>query len=213
MLLPHLEPVELEKHFVLFEIGQKFDYVYFLEKGVNSIIATMEDGTSIEVGMAGYEGLAPIAALFGDDISTQHNVMQLPGSGYRIKLSKCRAAFKDGTTMQKAVFRFANTLLSLGMQTAACNRLHSLEQRLARWLLVCHDRFGADALPLTQEYLSVMLGVRRVGVTEAAGDLQRSGLINYTRGLITIIDRVGLEMTACECYACDRERFETACSN
>ena len=207
MLLPHLEPIELEQRKVLYDVGEKFEYIYFLEYGVNSILATMEDGTTIEMGMVGFEGLTPLAALLGDEKSQQQNVIQLPGHGHRIKISHSKAAFENGVGMRTAVLKFANSLLHLGAQTAACNRLHAVEKRLARWLLMSQDRFMADIPPLTQEYISSMLGVCKVGITPTAAELQRSGIIHYNRGHITIIDRVGLEKCAYECYAIDKTRF------
>ena len=209
MLLPHLEPVELEQRKMLYDIGQKCEYIYFIEHGISSILSTMENGTSIEVGMVGFEGLTPIGMLFGEETSEHQNIIQLPGNGYRISLLHCRSVFEKATIFRKIVLKFANSLYNLGTQTAACNRLQSTEQRFSRWLLMSQDRFESDILPLTQEYISAMLGVRRAGITEAAGELQRSSLIHYNRGLIRIIDRAGLEKYACECYVTDYERFIT----
>ena len=209
LLLPHMRLVDLQQKHVLYDVGQAFEVVYFMEQGVTSVLTTMEDGASIEVGMVGFEGLVPVTALLGEKISEQHIVVQLPGRAAKISLDHCRAAFDKSPAIRAAVLSFTNTFLHLSAQTAACNRLHSVEQRLSRWLLMSSDRFQSETLPLTQEYISSMLGVRRVGVTETAGELQRSGLIRYNNGNITIIDRAGLENTACECYGIDRARFES----
>ena len=198
LLTPHLERVELEQRRVLYDVGQRFDYIYFLEAGINSVLSTMEDGATIEVGMVGFEGLTPVAAFLGEKMSQQRNVMQLPGNGHRISILHCKRAFEEAPLFQKMILQFANSQLNLSAQTAACNSLHPIEQRFARWLLMSQDRFESDVLPLTQEYISSMIGVRRVGITQAAGKLQRDGLIDYNRGQITILNRGALEETACE---------------
>ena len=208
LLLPHMQSVDVKQKQVLYDIGEPFEYMYFIEQGVASVLTTMEDGASIEVGMVGFEGLIAVGALLGEKTAEQHMVMQLPGKAMKISVDHCRAAFEKSPSIRKAILYFTNSFLSFGAQTAACNRLHSVEQRLARWLLMSSDRFQSATLPLTQEYISTMLGVRRAGVTESAGELQRSGLIRYVHGHITIIDRDGLEKTACECYGHDYERFQ-----
>jgi CRP-like cAMP-binding protein len=205
-LIEHLKPVELPKKQVLYEVGAPLDHIYFIEEGLASVLTTMEDGASSEVGMVGPEGLIGVSALLGGRLSAQHVVMQLPGRGHHITANQCKAVFDESPTVRSALLRFIEDLLNLSSQTAGCNRLHSVEQRSARWLLMASDRVASDALPLTQEFLAAMLGVRRSGVSEAAGELQRSGLIRYRRGEITIIDRAGLEETACECYGLDKQR-------
>ena len=206
--VPYLQPVDLKHKQVLCDIGEPFDYIYFLEQGLASVIKTMEDGSSVEVGMLGYEGFTPVPALLGADISEQHIVMQLPGNGYRIRVSDCRDLFETQSGFRQITLNFINSFMNFSAQTAACNRLHDLEQRLSRWLLASQDRFRQPVLPLTQEYLAIMLGVRRSGVNEAAGRLQDQGLIDYTHGRITLINRDGLEKAACECYALDYKRFK-----
>ncbi|MDB5478577.1 MAG: transcriptional regulator, Crp/Fnr family, partial [Alphaproteobacteria bacterium] len=206
LLLPHLQQVELKKKQVLCDIGQTFDFVYFIEQGVTSFLTTMKDGASIEVGMIGYEGATPLSPLFGEQSSQHHIVTQLPGRAAKIEVRHCMAAFEKSPALRQGVLYFTNSFLNQGAQTAACIRLHSVEQRLARWLLMSGDRFQSATLPLTQEFLSIMLGVRRAGVSEAASEIQRSGLITYTHGQITICDREGLEKMACECYGNDRKR-------
>jgi CRP-like cAMP-binding protein len=207
-LIEHLEPVTLPKKRVIYEVGAPLDHIYFIEEGVASVLTMMEDGASSEVGMVGPEGLIGVSALLGGQASAQHVVMQLPGAAHHISAARCKALFDESPAIRAVLLRFIEDLLNLSSQTAACNRLHSVEQRTARWLLMASDRLGSHILPLTQEFLAAMLGVRRSGVSEAAGELQRSGLIRYRRGLITIVDREGLEKTACECYDLDRRRVD-----
>ena len=207
-LIEHLEPVTLPKKRVIYEVGAPLEHIYFIEEGVASVLTMMEDGASSEVGMVGPEGLIGVSALLGGQTSAQHVVMQLPGAAHHISAARCKALFDESPTIRAVLLRFIEDLLNLSSQTAACNRLHSVEQRTARWLLMASDRLGSHILPLTQEFLAAMLGVRRSGVSEAAGELQRSGLIRYRRGLITIVDREGLEKTACECYDLDRRRID-----
>jgi len=207
-LIEHLEPVTLPKKRVLYEVGAPLEHIYFIEEGVASVMTMMEDGASSEVGMVGPEGLIGVSALLGGKLSAQHVVVQLAGTAHHIPASSCKSVFDRSPGVRRVLLRFIEDLLNLSSQTAACNRLHSVEKRTARWLLMAGDRLGGNVLPLTQEFLAAMLGVRRSGVSEAAGELQRSGLIRYRRGEITIIDRQGLEKTACECYVLDRQRVD-----
>jgi CRP-like cAMP-binding protein len=207
-LVKHLEPVTLPKKQVLYEVGAPLDQVYFIEDGLASVLTIMCDGASSEVGMVGREGLIGVSALLGGKVSAQHVVMQLPGTAHRIAALRCKVAFENSPSIRAVLLRFVEDLLNLSAQTAACNRLHLVEQRTARWLLMASDRVASKVLPLTQEFLAAMLGVRRSGVSEAASVLQRSGLIRYRRGQITIINREGLEKTACECYGLDRQRID-----
>jgi CRP-like cAMP-binding protein len=153
------------------------------------------------------EGMVGVSALLGADTSAQQFITQIRATALRMDAADCKIAFDQSEPVRRIMLRFTEAVLNLGAQTAACNRLHSIEQRCARWLLMASDRIQSDVLPLTQEFLSTMLGVRRAGVTETAGELQRSGLIRYHHGHITIIDREGLEATACECYRLDHDRF------
>jgi CRP-like cAMP-binding protein len=203
-----LNLVTLPKKQIIYEVGSPLDQIYFIEDGLASVLTMMEDGASSEVGMVGPEGLIGVSALLGGKVSAQHIVVQLPGSAYRIPAATCKAVFDSNARVRGALLRFVEDLLNLSAQTAACNRLHQVEQRTARWLLMSSDRTDSNTLRLTQEFLAAMLGVRRSGISEAAGELQRSGLIRYRRGEISIIDRRGLEKTACECYRLDRQRVE-----
>jgi CRP-like cAMP-binding protein len=196
----HLDPVPLAMRQIIYEVGAPLEHVYFIEQGIALIVTMMTDGETIESGMIGLEGIVGVPAFFGDTVSGQHVIVQAPGSALRIGTAECVAAFDQSTAVRRVILRFAGMLLNVATQTAACNRLHSVKQRTARWLLMMHDRLRTDEMPLTQEFLSTMLAVRRTGVTEAAGDLQRAGLIRYGRGLVTIIDHDGLATTACECY-------------
>jgi CRP-like cAMP-binding protein len=207
-LIEHLEPVALPKKQVLYEVGAPLDHIYFIEEGLASVLTMMEDGASSEVGMVGPEGLVGVSALLGGRSSAQHVVMQLPGRGSRIAANLCKTVFDQSPRVRAVVLRFIEDLLNLSSQTAGCNRLHSVERRSARWLLMASDRVGSNVLPLTQEFLAAMLGVRRSGVSEAASELQRAGLIRYRRGEITILDRARLEAVACECYGLDKQRVE-----
>jgi CRP-like cAMP-binding protein len=185
---------------ILYEVGAPLEYVYFIEQGVASILTKMTNGEGIESGMIGSEGMVGLAALFGHEVSGQHVIIQAPGTAFRMSAADCIAAFDGSAAVRKVMMRYMGTILGIATQTAACNRLHSLKERSARWLLMMYDRLQSDAMPLTQEFLSVMLGTRRTRVTEAAGELQRSGLIRYVRGIVTILDRPGLMSVACECY-------------
>ena len=208
LLLPHMQRVEIEQRTVLYDIGMPLDHIYFMEQGIASVITIMENGASIEVGMVGLEGMISVSAMLSEKISRQHIVVQLPGVALKITVANCKAAFEKSPGIRTAILRFTSAFFNLNAQTAACNRLHSVEQRFSRWLLMSADRFQSNKLPLTQDYIATMLGVRRPGVSETAGELQRSGLIAYYHGKIEIIDREGLEQAACECYANDRERFD-----
>lgn len=205
-LADDLQPVGLPKHQVVYDVGAPFDYVYFVESGLASVLIIMEDGASSEVGMIGAEGLIGAPALLGGTVSAQHVVVQVAGSAQRISVAACRAVSDGNERIRAILLRFVDALLNRSAQIGGCNRLHSVEQRTARWLLMAGDRIGSDIVPLTQEFLAAMLGVRRSGVSEAAGELRRSGLISYRRGMITMTDRAGLEKTACECYQIDKQR-------
>ena len=204
----NLHPVSLSLRQILYEVGAPLEHVYFIEDGIVSILTIMGDGSTIEVGMIGREGVVGVSALLGSEVSAQHFVVQVPGTALKMNAALCKRAFDQSEAVRSIMLRYADATVNLSAQTAACNRLHSIEQRCARWLLMAHDRLQSDIMPMTHEFLSSMLGVRRAGVTETAGELQRSGLIRYHRGQITIVDREGLEMAACECYRIDHDRLQ-----
>jgi CRP-like cAMP-binding protein len=195
-----LDPVSLPLRQIIYEVGAPFEYVYFIEQGVASLLTTMTNGKKIEAGMIGSEGVVGLPALLGREISGQHVIVQGPLTALRMEVADCKAAFEQSAAVRHVMLRYTARLLDIASQTAACNRLHSLKERCARWLLMMFDRLRCDEMPLTHEFLSIMLGVRRSRVTESAGELQRAGLIRYGRGLVTILDHPGLSATACECY-------------
>jgi CRP-like cAMP-binding protein len=207
-LLPKLESVELHHGQVLTESGGRMDYAYFPQNSMVSLISHTPDGESVEVGIVGFEGMANISLILGVDKAPHEAMVQIPGDGMRIKMQDLRDEFKRGGALHDILLRYTQGLLLQTSQIAACNRLHSLAERLARWLLMSHDRCICDVLPFTQEFLSLMLGVRRAGVTEAAIILQAEGYINYRRGHINILDRVGMEDFSCDCYGIVKEEFD-----
>lgn len=202
----HLHPVSLSLRQIVYEVGAPLEHVYFVEDGVVSLITKMTSGETIEAGMIGPEGMVGLPALFGDEKSGQHALVQAPGTALRMNAADCIAAFDQSAQVRSVMMRYTGVLLSVGMRTAACNTLHSLRQRSARWLLMMYDRIQSDAMPLTHEFLSTMLGTHRTRVTEAAGELQRMGLIRYARGVVSILDHPGLAAIACECYR-DHDRL------
>ena len=199
-LIPHLERVPLSLKQVLYDVGEPIEYVYFPGRAIVSSLSTMEDGSMVEVGLVGNDGVVGIPAALGDNIATTTATVQIPGSGMRMKASVLKSEFQRGGLLQSLLLRYMQAQHAFVSQNAACNRLHHLEGRLARWLLLVYDRVGSNELPLTHEFMAQMLGVRRAGVTEAANALQQAGLIRYTRGKVTILDRQELEATSCECY-------------
>ena len=199
-LRPNLEQLLLPQNKDLSLPGEKTLYGYFLEEGMASITVTMRNGVSVEVGIVGREGLVGLSILLGTGHMTTHTFMQLPGSGFRIRAQALKAEFDRPGTFRTLCARYFQSYLVQISNSAACNRLHNIEQRLARWLLLCQDRTGLSRLPLTHEFLSQMLGTGRATVSLAAGVLQRSKLIVYSRGKVEILDREGLESAACECY-------------
>ncbi len=199
-LIPHLECVPLPFKQVLHEVGEPIEYVYFPHRAIVSLLSTMADGSMVEVGLVGNDGVTAITAALGDNIVTTTAMVQVAGSGMRMKASLLKTEFQRGGVLQSLLLRYMQALYAFATQNAACNRLHQLDGRLARWLLLVCDRVGSNELPLTHEFMGQMLGVRRAGVTEAANALQQAGLIRYTRGKITILNRQELEAASCECY-------------
>jgi CRP-like cAMP-binding protein len=204
---PNLTLVSLALKQVIHERDTPIDHVYFIEQGVTSVLTVMSNGMMSEVGMIGAEGVVGMSALLGAETSAQRIVVQVPGSALRMNAALCKASFDQRPAFHGIVLRFVDAFLSLSAQTAACNLLHSAEQRCARWLLMASARLRSDTMPMTHEFLSSMLGVRRTGITAIAGALQRAGAIQYHRGRIRITDRDGLEGAACECYHLDRARI------
>ena len=195
-----LVPVELPLHFQLSQPNQDVEFLYFLTSGLISTDALTESGDSIEVGVTGREGFSGVCGLLGHAQLHHLVVMQGAGFGYRIRVAPFRDEFLKGGPLMQLVHSFLYMQMSQMTQSILCNRLHAVEMRLARWLLTSADRIESEKLELTQEFLAQMLGARRSTVTVAAGELQRNGLIDYSRGRIQIVNRVGLEAAACECY-------------
>ncbi len=206
-LVPHLEHVSLPLKQVLHKAGESIEYVYFPQGTMVSLISTLEEGSMVEVGLVGNEGVVGIPAALGDNIATTTAMVQLAGSSLRMEASLLKTEFGRGGSLQSLLLRYTQALYALASQNAACNRLHQLEERLARWLLLVCDRVESNELPLTHEFISKMLGVRRAGVTEAANSLQQAGVIRYTRGRITILNREELEAASCSCYGIIKGEF------
>ncbi|HEY1472070.1 MAG TPA: Crp/Fnr family transcriptional regulator [Candidatus Acidoferrum sp.] len=199
-LFAKLTFIELPKHALLNEIGQPIEWAYFVNSGLASFLNVMADGKSVEVGLAGKEGFVGLPLLAGFRTSPSRAVMQVDGSAFRISAVEMQDALKTSLILDRCLQRFSQVLGMQATQVAACNRLHEVHRRLARWLLMSQDRLAGDVVPLTQETLANMLGTRRASVTEAAGVLQRAGLITYRRGDVKIDNRRGLEAASCECY-------------
>jgi CRP-like cAMP-binding protein len=206
-LLPHLKPVTLEYKQVLYEPHKTIRYDYFPEDGVISMVSTVIEKTVVEVGLAGREGMVCVATFLGANSTPHQGIVQGQGSALRIKSSVLREEFKRGGKFQDLLLRYTQAHLVQIAQTSVCNRLHDLEARLSRWLLMIHDRVDGDEFTLTQDIISIMLGAQRTGVTNAASTLQKKGIIGYSRGRIAILDRQKLEETSCECYPMVRDEF------
>ena len=204
-LTQHLEATALPQQETL--LGGKTAYGYFLEEGMASVVVNLEDGATVEVGVIGFEGVVGIPILLGTSGAPGKTFMQIAGSGFRIKAQHLRNAFEQPGELRHYVQKYIQAFIVQSAQTAACNRLHNIEERLARWLLTCRDRVKTDQLHLTQEFLGQMLGAPRTTVTLAAGLLHQAGLIDYSRGMVTIQNRTALERAACECYQIVRDEF------
>jgi len=207
-LAPHLELVPMRLGDVLYESGAKLRYVYFPTTCIVSLLYVMEDGASAEIAIVGNEGILGISLFMGGDTTPSRAVVQSAGHAFRLRAELLKDEFgRFGPTMH-LLLRYTQALITQMAQTAVCNRHHSVDQQLCRWLLLSLDRLQSNTLAMTQELIANMLGVRREGVTEAAGKLQDAGLINYRRGTITIVDRAGLEAKVCECYQVVRAEFD-----
>ena len=205
---PKLQEVEFALGQVVYEFGGHLDYVFFPTDSIVSLLYTMENGTSAEMGLTGNDGVVGIALFMGGGTMPNRAVVQSAGSALRMKVNVLQDEFARGGKFQRLLLRYTQALITQISQTAVCNRLHSVDQQLCRWLLLSHDRVKADELIMTQELIADMLGVRREGVTVAAGRLQDSGAISYVRGHIKILDRKKLEETVCECYQVVKTEFD-----
>jgi CRP-like cAMP-binding protein len=200
-LLPQLEPVQLPLGRALYESGSPQGYVYFPTTSIVSLLYVMQDESSAEIAVVGNEGVVGIALFMGGDTTPSRAVVQSKGYAYRLKARHLKAEFERAGPLQHLLLRYTQALITQMVQTAVCNRHHEIEQQLCRWLLLSLDRLPSNELTMTQELVANMLGVRREGVTAAAGKLQAQGLIQYSRGKITVPDRAKLEARVCECYA------------
>ena len=206
--LPHLETVDLPLGSVIYESGGKLTHVYFPTTAIVSLLYVMENGGSAEIAVVGYEGLVGISLFMGGESTPSRAVVQSAGTGFRLKASLVMEEFNLAGPVLHLLLRYTQALITQMAQTAVCNRHHSLDQQLCRWLLLSLDRLRSNELVMTQELIANMLGVRREGVTEAAGRLDKSGLIRYQRGRITVVDRPGLESRTCECYAVVKKEYD-----
>jgi len=207
-LLPHLEPVSFTLGEVIYESGGQQSYIYFPTTAIISLLYMMENGSSAEMGVAGNDGLVGIALFMGGDTVPNRAVVQSAGEALRMTTKVLQDEFARGGTFQRLLLRYTQALMTQMSQTAVCNRLHTVEQQLCRWLLLSRDRLNSDELVMTQELIANMLGVRREGVNQAAWRLQEDGLISYVRGRITILDRGGLEKVVCECYGVVKAEYD-----
>jgi CRP-like cAMP-binding protein len=207
-LLPDLELIPMPLGWAVYESGGRLGYVYFPTTSIVSLLYVMEGGASAEIAITGNEGLVGISLFMGGESTPSRAVVQSAGNAYRLRARVLKREFALGGNLQHLALRFTQALITQMAQTAVCNRHHALDQQLCRWLLVSLDRLQGDELVMTQELIANMLGVRREGVTEAAGNLQAAGLIKYTRGRIRVLDRAGLEKRVCECYAVVKKEYD-----
>jgi CRP-like cAMP-binding protein len=206
-LRPHLELVPLPLGNAIYESGDELNHVYFPTTSIVSLLYELENGSSAEIAVVGNEGVVGIALYMGGDTMPNRAVVQSAGHAYRLQGRMLKQEFNRAGALQHLLLRYTLAMLTQMAQTAVCNRHHSIDQQLCRWLLLSLDRLPSNELTMTQELIANMLGVRREGVTEAAGKLQSAGLIHYNRGRITVLDRPGLESRVCECYNVVRKEF------
>jgi CRP-like cAMP-binding protein len=212
-LSPHLELVSMPLGEALYESGGLLHHVYFPTTSIVSLLYVLADGASAEIAVVGNEGILGISLFMGGETTPSRAVVQSAGFGYRLKAQLLKQEFNRAGPVLHLLLRYTQALITQMAQTAVCNRHHSVEQQLCRWLLLSLDRLSSDSLTMTQELIANMLGVRREGVTEAAGNLQRAGLIRYSRGRIEVLDRPALEKAVCECYAVVKTEFDRLLSD
>ncbi len=204
----HLELVKMTLGDVLYESGERLKHVYFPITSIVSLLYVMEDGASAEIAVVGNEGILGISLFMGGESTPSRAVVQSAGYGYRLKSQLLKNEFNRNGPVMRLLLRYTQALITQMAQTAVCNRHHTIEQQLCRWLLLSLDRLASNELLMTQDLIANMLGVRREGVTEAAGKLQREGLIEYSRGHIEVVNRPGLEKRSCECYQVVKDEFD-----
>lgn len=209
-LEPHFERIPTPLNFELYRRDQLIQHVYFPLSGEHSILAIMQDGATVEVGTVGNEGFSTIEILTGCELALETVICQIPGESLRLPLSVFMEAIQSQTALRHLAYRYLQAYLAQVSQSVACNRLHTTEERFAKWMLMNHDRVPGNEIQITQEYLAAMLGVHRPSVSLIARHFQRLGLINYSRGVVTVLDRQGIEDASCECYAVVKKQFERA---
>ncbi|MFL6373494.1 MAG: Crp/Fnr family transcriptional regulator [Pyrinomonadaceae bacterium] len=202
-----LDHIDLPHGMIINEAEEPITDVIFPNSAVVSVVSSTEAGQSAEAGLIGFEGMTGVEAMLNGPIAINRQIVQLPGEGLRGDIADVKAEFKRGGTFQASALVFTRAMLAQTSQTALCNRLHVADQRLAKWLLMCHDRTTGDTMNITQEFAALMLGTNRVTLTQAAGQLQDDGFIEYRRGVVTITDRKGLEAYSCECYSRIRDEY------
>lgn len=207
-LLPHLEIVSLTPKQTLYAPDQSIEHIYFPNSGIISLVNFTEDGSTVEAATVGNEGMVGIPVLLGADRMLGQAVSQVAGKGLQMKADVFKREVTPGSSLYNLLLRYTLALMNLISQSVACNRRHTVEERCCRWLLMCQDRVQSNEFALTQEFLSQMLGVRRASVSVVAAILQKAGLIRYSRGNITILDRQGLESASCECYRLVKDEFD-----
>ncbi len=207
-LKPSLDPIRLALGEVIYESGEQLEYIYFPTTAIISLLYIMENGSTAEIGMAGNDGLVGIALYMGGSTTPNRAVVQSAGNAFRLRSKALKFEFGLGGTFQNILLRYTQYLMTQISQTAVCNRLHTVEQQLCRWLLINYDLLQTNKLIMTHDLISDMLGVRREGVSIAAGHLQKKGLIKYVRGTITMLDPKGLETAGCECYGVVKEEYD-----
>ena len=205
---PHFEAVQMPLGQVLYESGDTLTHVYFPTSSIVSLLYVMENGGSAEIAVVGFEGLVGVSLFMGGESTPSRGVVQSAGCGFRLKAERMMEGFNGGSSILHLFLRYTQALLTQMAQTAVCNRHHSLDQQLCRWLLLSLDRLRSNELVMTQELIANMLGVRREGVTEAAGRLDKAGVIRYARGHITVLDRPRLEQRTCECYGVVKKEYD-----
>ncbi|MGB5347835.1 MAG: Crp/Fnr family transcriptional regulator [Woeseia sp.] len=212
-IAPHLELIPLKLGEVLYESGGHLKHVYFPTDSIVSLLYVMQDGASAEIAVVGHEGILGISLFMGGETTPSRAVVQSEGVGYRLRAEHLKLEFNRAGPMMHLLLRYTQALITQMSQTAVCNRHHSVDQQLCRWLLLSLDRLPTDELKMTQELIANMLGVRREGVTEAAGKLRDAGIIGYSRGHIKVLDRIKLEQQVCECYAVVKKEFDRLLSD
>jgi CRP-like cAMP-binding protein len=207
-ILPKLKIIDLNLGDALYRAEEKIDYLYFPIKGIISLLAEFSDGSSVEAGVIGTEGFLGTPVALGAQITPHQAIVQITGQAMRLAAADLKTIVQSDGFLMKGMLLYTNVMFTQVAQTAACNRVHTLEQRLARWLLLTHDRVEGDEFELTQDFLSRMLGVRRAGVSVAANEFRQWRLIEYKRGVVHVLDREGLEQRACECYEIVKQEYD-----